>query len=127
VVGVDVGAIADPAATVRSLAVDVAALAGLPAPAGDPWLVRDQVGDGYGAPTTACRAAIRMAARTEGLLLDPVYSGKALAGLRAMAGGDAASRPAGVRPSHRAIVFLATGGTPALFASRYAGWLVDEA
>jgi len=48
-------------------------------------LVRDQVGDGYGAPTKACRQAIRLAARSEGLLLDPVYSGKALAGLAAMA------------------------------------------
>ncbi len=110
VLGVDVGALADPAAAVRALTVEVAALLGLPRPAGEPWLLRDQVGAGYGAPTAECRAAIRLAARSEGLLLDPVYSGKALAGLRA-----------------KAIVFLATGGVPALFTSRYEGWLTEEA
>ena len=38
-------------------------------------------GDGYGLPTEACIKAIRLAAQMEGLLFDPVYSGKALAGL----------------------------------------------
>lgn len=114
VVGVDVGAIADPAATVQALALEVAALVGLPRPAGEPWLVLDQVGDGYGAPTDACRAALRLAARREGFLLDPVYSGKALAGLAALGRGAV---------PHRMIVFLATGGIPALFASRYEAWL----
>jgi 1-aminocyclopropane-1-carboxylate deaminase/D-cysteine desulfhydrase-like pyridoxal-dependent ACC family enzyme len=114
VMGVDVGAIADPGATVRALAVDVAALVRLPRPSGEPWLVRDQVGERYGAPTTACRAALLLAARGEGLLLDPVYSGKALAGLVALP-PDSVPR--------RAIVFLATGGTPVLFASRYEAWL----
>ena len=38
-------------------------------------------GDGYGLPTTGCIKAIRMAAQLEGLLFDPVYSGKALAAL----------------------------------------------
>jgi L-cysteate sulfo-lyase len=122
VIGVDVGALADPAAVVRRLAIEVAALAGLPIPAGEPQLVRDQVGDGYGAPTGACRRAIRLAARSEGLLLDPVYSGKALAGLAAMA---APGSPAPTRLDARAVVFLATGGVPALFASRYEGWLAD--
>jgi D-cysteine desulfhydrase len=115
VVGVDVGAIADPAATVRGLADRVADLVGRAPPAGEVRLVRDQVGDGYGAPTGACRAALRLAARREGLLLDPVYSGKALAGLVALAAGTA--------PPQRAIVFLASGGVPALFASRYEAWL----
>jgi D-cysteine desulfhydrase len=114
VLGVDVGAIADPATTVRGLAVAVADLVGLPRPAGEPWLVRDQVGEGYGAPTEAARAALLLAARREGLLLDPIYSGKALAGLAAVA-PDTIAR--------RAIVFLASGGVPALFASRYEAWL----
>lgn len=118
VLGVDVGAIADPAPFVRGLARDVADLVGLPLPAGEPRIVRGQVGDGYAAPTDACRAALRLVARTEGLLLDPVYSGKAFAGLMALP-------PAADR--HRAIVFLATGGVPALFASRYEGWLTDGA
>ncbi len=116
VLGVDVGALADPASAVRRLALEVAELRGLPTPDGDPRLVRDQVGSGYGAPTDAARDAIRLVARTEGILLDPVYSAKALAALarldRAAVGGSA-------------IVFLATGGTPALFTARYAGWLLE--
>ncbi len=114
VMGVDVGAIADPAAAVRATAIGAAALAGLSLPDGEPWLVRDQVGAGYGAPTDACRNALRLAARLEGLLLDPVYSGKALAGLMA--------QPAADLPQ-RAIVFLVTGGVPALFDSRFEAWL----
>jgi D-cysteine desulfhydrase family pyridoxal phosphate-dependent enzyme len=114
VVGVDVGAIADAFSTVRRLTGDVAALVGRPLPTEEPWLIRDQIGAGYGAPTDACREAIGVTARSEGLLLDPVYSGKAMAGLMNM--GPAAL-------SQKAIVFLATGGTPALFTSRYEVWL----
>ncbi len=114
VLGVDVGAIADPVGVVRRLTNEVATLVGLPRPTGEPRLVRDQVGDGYGAPTDACRAAIRLAARSEGLLVDPVYSGKALAGLIALPPTEVDAR---------AIVFLATGGVPALFAARYEAWL----
>jgi len=116
VVGVDVGAIADPASTVRRLTGEVAALAGLPAPIGDPRLLRDQVGAGYGAPTAACREAIRLVARSEGVLLDPVYSGKAFAGLMSLLDAGVESR---------AVVFLATGGAPALFTSRYETWLTE--
>jgi len=114
VVGVDVGALADVASVVRALALEVAALVGLPHPSGEPRLVREQVGAGYGAPTAACLDAIRLAARCEGLLLDPVYSGKAMAGLVGLA---RAGLPA------KAIVFLATGGVPALFTTRYGDWL----
>ncbi len=126
VVGVDVGAIADTEAVVRRLTAEVAEVAQLPAPTGAPQLVGDQVGDGYGAPTEACLRAIRLAARTEGLLVDPVYSGKALAGLLAMAAADSGEQPGLARLDARAIVFLATGGVPALFASRYEGWLAGE-
>lgn len=116
VVGVDVGALADPASIVRRLAIDVAAVVGLPAPVGPPWLLRDQIGAGYGAPTDACRNAIRLAARSEGLLLDPVYSGKALAGLMGLEPGTLRAKT---------IVFLATGGAPALFTARYQSWLTE--
>ena len=114
VLGIDAGALADPVAAVRRLTVEVAELMGLPAPSGEPRMVHDQIGDGYGAPTPACRSAILLAARTEGLLLDPVYSGKAMAGLMALPKFELQSK---------AVVFLATGGVPALFASRYEAWL----
>ncbi len=117
VIGVDVGALADVEPVVRRLTRDVAALVGLPMPGGEPRLLRNQVGEGYGAPTAVCREAIRLAARSEGLLLDPVYSGKALAGLLSLG-------PAGLSRA-RAIVFLATGGVPALFTSRYEAWLTE--
>jgi D-cysteine desulfhydrase len=116
VLGVDVGALADVPSVVRQLTIDVAALKGLLIPSGEPRILRDQVGDGYGAPTAACREAIRLAAHSEGLLLDPVYSGKALAGLMNL-------KPATVEA--KAIVFLATGGAPALFTSRYEDWLAE--
>jgi D-cysteine desulfhydrase len=106
VIGVDVGAVADALSTVRRLTGEVAAFVGRPVSTDEPRLVRDQ--------TDACLEAIRIAARSEGLLLDPVYSGKAMAGLMNM---DQATL------SQKAIVFLATGGAPALFTSRYEEWL----
>jgi 1-aminocyclopropane-1-carboxylate deaminase/D-cysteine desulfhydrase-like pyridoxal-dependent ACC family enzyme len=112
------GALADPAAAVRRLAAEVAALCGLPIPSGEPRLLRGHVGAGYGAPTDDCRTAIRLVARTAGPLLDPVYSGKAFAGLMGL-------EPAGL--DARTIVFLATGGAPALSLSRYEEWLADPA
>jgi D-cysteine desulfhydrase len=70
-----------------------------------------QVGDGYGIPTDAMRAAVRLMATTEGVLLDPVYSGKAFAGLLQRV-ADGAVRPG------RAVLFVMTGGAPGLFAYR---------
>ena len=114
VLGIDVGALADPASAIRNLTIAVAELLHLPRPSGEPRLVGDQIGDGYGAMTSACLDATRLAARTEGLLLDPVYSGKAMAGLVAL--------PQSERQA-KAIVFVATGGVPSLFESRYERWL----
>jgi len=72
----------------------------------DDWLA-----PGYGQPAEQTLAAIRTAARHEGLLLDPVYSGKTFAGMLGLAGrGEFA---AGSR-----VLFIHTGGTPALFAYR---------
>ncbi len=90
------------------------------APQGRLVIDHDEIGSGYGAPTGACREALDLAARTEGLVLDPVYSGKALAALIRRA----RSRPAGLDRS--AVVFLHTGGYPALFAERYARWIAPE-
>jgi L-cysteate sulfo-lyase len=74
----------------------------------------DYVGEGYGIPTDAMNDAVMLLARLEGLLFDPVYSGKALAGLI-----DLVTR--GEFGDAENIVFLHTGGSPALFA--YAGQL----
>lgn len=67
------------------------------------------VGAGYGHMTTETHEAIRMAALGEGLILDPVYTGKAMAGLIAHA-------REGRFTSSDTVVFLHTGGTPAVFA-----------
>ncbi|MEX2272323.1 MAG: pyridoxal-phosphate dependent enzyme [Vicinamibacterales bacterium] len=67
------------------------------------------VGPGYGVPTAASTEALELAARTEGLLLDPVYTAKAMAML-------IAAVRAGGFDSHDTVLFWHTGGTPALFA-----------
>jgi len=67
------------------------------------------VGPGYGLPTEDMEEAVRLSARLEGLLLDPVYTGKAMAGLI-----DLVTR--GVLTRDDTVVFWHTGGSPALFA-----------
>ncbi|MGY1653076.1 pyridoxal-phosphate dependent enzyme [Geodermatophilus sp. SYSU D01119] len=114
VLGVDVGAVPDPAERVAGL---VTALGASP---DGLRLRRDQVGDGYGARTDAAVRALRTAARTEGLLLDPVYTAKALAGLAA-AVADGSVRPG--EPT----VFVHTGGLPGLFGHPVAAELAGEA
>ncbi len=71
------------------------------------------VGPGYAVPTPAMRAAVELLARTEGVLLDPVYTGKAMAGLL-----DLVQK--GVFKGGENVVFLHTGGVPALFADTQA-------
>ena len=65
------------------------------------------VGEGYGIPTPAGLDALRTLARKEGILLDPVYTSKALAGLVAHVRDGRLDGEA---------IFLHTGGNPALFA-----------
>jgi D-cysteine desulfhydrase family pyridoxal phosphate-dependent enzyme len=69
----------------------------------------EYIGERYGVVSDGCREALRLTARTEGVVLDPVYSGKAMAGLidqvRCGRIGEGES-----------VVFVHTGGTPALFA-----------
>ena len=73
----------------------------------------DYVGEGYGIPTKSGIEAIELFARTESILLDPVYSAKGAAGLIDL-----------VRKGHfnkdDNIVFLHTGGSQALFGYRQA-------
>lgn len=70
-----------------------------------------QLGEGYGLPTPAMLEAVRLLARCEGLLVDPVYSGKALAGL--MSDLRQGRYQAGDK-----LLFVMTGGTPGLYAYR---------
>lgn len=72
--------------------------------------VRDGfLGEGYGLETPGMREALGTCARLEGLLLDPVYTGKAMAGLF-----DLVRR--GELGRETSVLFWHTGGTPALFA-----------
>ncbi|MGH8554294.1 MAG: 1-aminocyclopropane-1-carboxylate deaminase/D-cysteine desulfhydrase [Gammaproteobacteria bacterium] len=66
------------------------------------------IGEGYGVPSPEAADAIRLVGRTEGVLLDPTYTGKAMAGLL-----EHLRR--GLVP-YRSVVFLHTGGEPAFFA-----------
>ncbi|GAA4773017.1 D-cysteine desulfhydrase family protein [Microbacterium gilvum] len=78
-------------------------------PADDAWVDGAHVGAAYGALTEGGVEAIRLFARTEGILLDPVYTGKAaaalIAGVRSGAYGEDDD-----------VLFVHTGGSPALFA-----------
>jgi len=69
----------------------------------------DYVGASYGVPSPAALAAMQLAARHEGLLLDPIYTGKAMAGLIDHA-------RTGKVGKESVVVFIHTGGLPALFA-----------
>ncbi|HEY2618585.1 MAG TPA: pyridoxal-phosphate dependent enzyme [Acetobacteraceae bacterium] len=66
------------------------------------------VGPGYGIPTEACVDAVKLFARTEGVILDPIYTGKAAAGMIAHV------REGRYRKDD-VLVFVHTGGTPAMF------------
>ena len=67
------------------------------------------IGRGYGDPTEGCLDAIMLMAQTEGILLDPVYSGKMMAGFLA-------HQAEGRWPTGKRILLLHSGGVPALFA-----------
>jgi D-cysteine desulfhydrase family pyridoxal phosphate-dependent enzyme len=69
----------------------------------------DYIGARYGVITEGAREAMRLVAGTEGIVLDPVYSAKAMAGLIDHVRGGRIGKG-------DAVVFLHTGGTPALFA-----------
>ena len=62
----------------------------------------------YSVPNATMVEAVQLLARTEGLLLDPVYTGKAMAGLIGLA------RKGTLRPDEK-VLFLHTGGLPSLF------------
>jgi D-cysteine desulfhydrase len=69
----------------------------------------DYVGPGYSLPTPEMIEAVKMVARTEAILLDPVYTGKAMAGLIDLVRKDFFNKDENV-------LFLHTGGSPVLYA-----------
>ena len=104
-------------ARIADICERVAALLDVPCPvAADDILLDDGfLAPGYGVLNEPAIEAIRDSARTEALMLDPVYSGKAMAGALALARGLGAEQN---------VLFLHTGGAPALFA--YGSDLTDD-
>ncbi|MCC5862363.1 MAG: D-cysteine desulfhydrase [Gammaproteobacteria bacterium] len=100
-------------ANVLKLARDTATWAGCPAGITPDEVLVDAgyVGPGYGVPDERTLEAIVLTARTEGVLLDPVYSGKGMAGLIGRI-------RQGEFTSHQRVVFLHTGGAQVLPAYR---------
>lgn len=96
---------------VYKLAVETADLVGAPGCVAREDIIADcnYIGPGYGEPTESMNEAVLMLARQEGLLFDPVYSGKALAGMI-----DYVRQ--GRFTTGQKIVFLHTGGSAGLFA-----------
>jgi L-cysteate sulfo-lyase len=102
-------------ANVHKLAEATSALMGGPAIPREAVVANcDYVGDGYGIPTPGMAEAVLMLARNEGIFLDPVYSGKGMAGLI-----DLIRKK--TFPAEENIVFLHTGGQVGLFG--YADYL----
>ncbi|MFI6324209.1 1-aminocyclopropane-1-carboxylate deaminase/D-cysteine desulfhydrase [Nonomuraea sp. NPDC050556] len=114
--GVDVGARPNLSDAITILARAAATHLNLPAPSGQCVLDTGHIGKGYGTPTEDGRDALLTAARTDALLLDPVYTGKAMAAMLT------AYRDGRLGPDQR-VVFLHTGGLPGLFATPYTSWL----
>jgi 1-aminocyclopropane-1-carboxylate deaminase/D-cysteine desulfhydrase-like pyridoxal-dependent ACC family enzyme len=102
--------VAEDMAEVANASADLLGLPHRVSPA-DVDATEDYVGPAYGAVTKEGREAIDLTARNEGILLDPAYTSKAMAGLI-----DDVRR--GRLPPGRAVIFVHTGGTPAVFAYR---------
>ncbi len=96
-------------ANVLKLARETVALLGHPDRVTDAMVVADcdYVGEGYGLIDAAVIEALKLAARTDGIVLDPVYTGKAMKGLIALAKKR--------RFDQETVVFLHTGGAQGLF------------
>ncbi len=102
---------AEQEANVHALAVRTASLLGMQGevPRGSVRALDRWVGGGYSIPTDEMIEAVRLLARLEGVLLDPVYTGKAMAGLIGLV------REGAFKPGE-AVLFVHTGGSPALYA-----------
>jgi L-cysteate sulfo-lyase len=94
---------------VYQLASQTASLLGLQPIARDRVVANcNYVGEGYGIPTASMQEAVSLTAKTEGILLDPVYSGKGMAGLIDLV-------RQGFFKKGENVVFIHTGGSAALF------------
>ena len=112
VVGISVSRMSDYLGEkIPQLTADAIGLLGLDKGArGEDLTTYDQyIGEGYGALTDGACEAIRLVAETEGVFLDPVYTGKCMAGLV-----DLVRK--GIVGRDETVVFIHTGGSPALFA-----------
>ena len=97
---------ADLRPTIASLLSGLTPLTGLVVDPESIEIADDQLGEGYGRPTDASTDATHLLARTEGVLVDPIYTAKALAGLIARVRDGRLSGP---------VVFWHAGGLPGLF------------
>lgn len=103
---------AEQEANVHKLAVETAAFVGAPEPPRSAVrALGDWVGGGYSIPTDTMVEAVRMFASLEGVLLDPVYTGKAAAGLIGLI-------RRGEFTKGQRVLFVHTGGSPVLYAYR---------
>jgi len=94
---------------IRDRCIQIAELLGMESPVseGDVVIDDDFLAPGYGYTGEATARAILLGARTEGLMLDPTYTGKTFAGFVARAEAS---------PPQSTLLFIHTGGTPAIFA-----------
>jgi D-cysteine desulfhydrase len=122
VLGVNAGAVPDAAVRVAAMVSELAEASGGPRPVGhaELRLCDEQIGGGYEQLTDSARQAMREAGRHEGLILDPVYTGKAMAGL-------AAAVETGEIGRGQRTVFVHTGGLPGLFGHPFASELAAGA
>ena len=112
----------DQAARVKMVAEQLASMIERPEvlDTGDIMAFDGVLAPGYGRLNEAAREAISLAARQEGLLLDPVYTGKTMAGLIEHV-------RSGVIPAGSRVLFIHTGGLPAIFAyqDELGSWLTE--
>ena len=119
VVGVSISrSVPDRVARVRQIMAESCEILDLPVPDAVPEVWGDYIGPGYGMQTELSRRALETVASSEGLLLDPVYTAKAFGGLIGEIEKGRVKRS-------DLVVFVHTGGTPALFADPALYWHAD--
>lgn len=119
VVGVSISrSVPDRVARVRQIMAQSCEILDLPLPDAAPEVWGDYIGPGYGIQTELSRRALETFAFTEGILLDPVYTAKAFGGLMGEIEKGRVKRS-------DLVVFVHTGGTPALFADPALYWHPD--